>query len=346
MPLVKKVIVSVILICSGLGLQAQTGGRGVYSFLNIQASPRLSALAGAPISIHDHDPNLGFYIPSLLNSKMHRHLAVNYVNYFSDINIGQVNYVHAPKEDQAWQYGILYTNYGKFTGRDAGGNEEGTFTAGDYALQVGHSRIWNKWSAGVNAKFIISQLETYTSTGLAFDLSGSYTSDSGRFSMSLLMRNAGLQLSTYAGLREKLPFEMQWSLSKKLRHAPLRLIAVVHNLQTWDLSYINTNDRTRNLNFDGEEEKKGASFGDKAFRHVILATELVFGPNFMLRVGYNHQRRQEMTWEEGKRLTGFAFGFGIKIRRFRLDYGNAAYFPGKAGHTFSLTLDLEEFSKK
>ncbi len=336
-------VVFCTLTLSGFG---QIGGRGAYSFLNVQASPRLSAMGFAPISIHDQDPNLGFYIPSLLNADMHRHIAANYVNYFSDINIGQVNYTHARDSFNTLQFGMLYSNYGSFVGRDVGGNEEGNFSAGDYAFQVGYGHRFGKWSAGANFKFILSQLESYVSTGLAADLSGSYTGDSGRFSTSLLARNMGTQLTTYAGGRESLPFELQWSISKKLRHAPFRLIAVLHNLQTWDLTYINTNDRTQTLNFDGEEDQQGAGFGDKAFRHVILATELVFGPNFMLRVGYNHQRRQEMTWDDAKRLAGFGFGFGIKIKRFRLDYGNAALFPGKSGHTFSLTLDLEEFGKK
>jgi len=325
---------------------AQIGGRGVYSFLNIQASPRLAALGGAPVAIYDSDPNLGFAIPSQLNSQMNRHLAMNYVNYFSDINIGQVNYVREYDSIGTFSLGILYTNYGKFDSYDYQGNDLGTFRAADYAIQAGYAKHFGKFSYGANLKLIYSQLETYKSLGTAIDLSGSYTSDSGLFSTALLIRNAGLQLTSYTGNREKLPFEIQWSFSRKLKHAPLRLIAVLHNLETWKIGYINTNDRTKNLSFDETQKEEKVGFADNAFRHVILATELVFSPNFMVRGAYNHQRRAEMTWDTGKGLAGFSWGVGMKISRLRFDYALASYFPGKSSHQFALTLNLAEFGAR
>lgn len=341
-----RILISSISCFLLLSASAQIGGRGAYSFLNLQPSPRLAALGGAPIAIADSDPNIGFVLPSQLSSAMHRHLAMNYVNYFSDINIGQVNYVKHDDSIGTFSMGILYTNYGQFVARDALGNEEGIFRAADYAFQAGYGNQDGKWGYGVNAKLIYSQLETYKSFGAALDFSGSYTSDSGLFSTALLIRNAGIQFKTYTGIREPLPFEIQWSFSRKLKHAPLRLIAVLHNLQTWKIAYINTNDRSQNLSFDDQEKEQKVGFGDNAFRHVILASELVFGPNFMVRVAYNHQRRAEMTWDEGKGLTGFSWGVGIKISRLRFDYALASFFPGKSSHQFALTLNLEEFKKK
>lgn len=326
--------------------KAQVGGRGVYSFLNLQASPRLAALGGAPVAIADADPNIGFYLPSQLTDKMHKHLGLNYMNYFSDINIGQVSYVHHREGLGTFSGGMLYTSYGKFAGMDPMGNEEGTFRADDYAFQGGYGNTYGNWSYGANMKWIYSQLETYKSFGVALDLSGSYTGDSGLFSTSLLLRNIGTQLVTYNGTREKLPFEIQWSFSKKLKHAPLRLIAVIHNMQTWELAYINTNERRRNLNFDNPEEEPKINWADNAFRHVILASELVFSPNFMVRLSYNHQRRREMTWTDGGGITGFSWGVGMKIKRFRFDYAMAPFFTGKSSHQFAVTLNLEEFKRK
>lgn len=339
-------IITLILVGFSLLSNAQIGGRGVYSFLNLQASPRFAALGGAPIAIADSDPNIGFAIPSQLSNQMSRHLAMNYVNYFSDINIGQVNYAKALDSNSTYSIGMYYSNYGKFDGYDALGNETGTFRAADYSLQAGYGKQHGNFAYGANLKLIYSQLETYKSLGTAIDLSGSYTSDSGLFSTALLIRNAGLQLTSYTGNREKLPFEIQWSFSRKLKHAPLRLIAVVHNLQTWRIGYINTNDRTKNLSFDESQGEEKVGFANNAFRHVILATELVFTPNFMVRVAYNHQRRAEMTWDTGKGLAGFSWGVGMKISRLRFDYALASYFPGKSSHQFSLTLNMAEFGPR
>lgn len=346
---IKMFKISSLLVCMLISVTgfSQVGGSGVYGFLNLQAAPRLSALGGNPVPIADDDPNIGFYLPSQLRMKMDRHLAMNYVNYVSDINIGQVNYARSLDSASTLNLGMLYTNYGKFEAYDEGGNSQGNFGASDYALQVGYGKALGNWGVGVNSKFILSQLESYISTGLAFDVSGSYTSDSSLFSSSLLIRNIGFQLSSYAGNRENLPFEIQMAFSQKLKHAPLRLIAVVHHINQWKIAYINTNDRTKTLSFDNtdnQEEKIG--FGDNMLRHLILATELVFSPNFMIRVGYNHQRRKEMTWEDGKGLTGFSWGVGIKIKRLRFDYSNASFFPGKSGHSFALSLNLHEFRKK
>lgn len=335
-----------LLICLVGFSYGQIGGRGVYSFLNLQASPRFAALGGEPIAIADSDPNIGFAIPSQLSPLMDRHLSMNYVNYFSDINIGQVNYVKHYDSIGTFSLGMFYSNYGKFDAYDALGNEQGTFRAADYSLQAGYGKQVGKFSYGANLKLIYSQLEIYKSLGTAIDLSGSYTSDSGLFSTAVLIRNAGVQLSSYSGNREKLPFEIQWSFSRKLKHAPLRLIAVLHDLQTWKLGYINTNDRTKNLSFDETQQEEKIGFANNAFRHVILATELVFTQNFMVRVAYNHQRRAEMTWDTGKGMAGFSWGVGMKISRLRFDYALASYFPGKSSHQFALTLNMAEFGHK
>jgi len=271
---VKKLFLLLFLSVASVSLQAQIGGRGAYSFLNLQASPRLASLGGAPIAIADSDPNIGFYLPSQLSPAMSRHLSLNYVNYFSDINLGQVNYAFHKDSLGTFSVGMLYSNYGKFDAYDEGGNPLGQFRAADYSFQVGYGRKAGKWSYGANLKLVYSQLEQYKSMGNAIDLSGSYTSDSGLFSTSLLLRNIGFQWMAYQDTRENLPFEIQWSFSRKLKHAPLRLIAVLHNLQTWKIGYINTNDRSRNLSLDDQDKAQKDGFAHHAFRHIILATAL------------------------------------------------------------------------
>ena len=75
------------LACSG-NLAAQAGGNNTWEFLNLTNSARIASLGGKNISLRDGDLNMVFHNPALLDSTMDNHLAINYVNYFTDINIG------------------------------------------------------------------------------------------------------------------------------------------------------------------------------------------------------------------------------------------------------------------
>lgn len=327
-------------------LSAQVGGKGVYSFLNLHSSPRLTALGGQPIAINDGDANIAWHLPAFLGNATNNQLALNYVNYFSDINFGHFVFTKKISENRGWGAGIQYLNYGTFQRTDDGGNEQGIFTAGDYLINFGYGFSKSKWSYGVNFKAIYSYYESYSSLGLASDLNISYTSDSGLLAMSFLAKNLGMQVLAFESRREQLAPQVQWSFSKKLKHAPLRLIAVIHHLNIWDLTYLNTNDRNRTVSFDNPDAVRQPGFFDKAFRHVILASELVINPNMMIRFGYNHKIRQEMTWGDGGGFTGFAWGVGIKVKKVRFDFANAAFFPSQATNQFSITLNLNDFVKK
>ncbi|HEX3009536.1 MAG TPA: hypothetical protein VHO90_18170, partial [Bacteroidales bacterium] len=63
---------------------------------------------------------------------------------------------------------------------------------------------------------------------------------------------------------------------------------------------------------------------------------------FYVRAGYNYQRRKEMTIASKTGMVGFSFGFGIKISRFNIEYGRAAYHLAGASNHFSIGLNLDE----
>ena len=77
------------------------------------------------------------------------------------------------------------------------------------------------FSVGVNLKPVLSHLEKYTSIGFAFDIGASWHNRSNLFSAGMVIRNIGLQLTSYAGEpHQKLPFEIQAGLSKVLLMLP------------------------------------------------------------------------------------------------------------------------------
>ena len=68
-------------------MNAQIGGTHTYDFLNLIHSGRVSSLGGDVIAINDNDINLSYHNPALLTPEMNQDLVLNYVNYFTDINI-------------------------------------------------------------------------------------------------------------------------------------------------------------------------------------------------------------------------------------------------------------------
>ncbi|MDQ3073756.1 MAG: hypothetical protein M3Q97_10895, partial [Bacteroidota bacterium] len=64
--------------------------------------------------------------------------------------------------------------------------------------------------------------------------------------------------------------------------------------------------------------------------------------NFNLRIGYNHQRRKEMTIENNRGAVGYSFGVGLRVSKFHLSYGRSVYHLAAASNTFTITTDLSQ----
>jgi hypothetical protein len=189
----------------------------------------------------------------------------------------------------------------------------------------------------VNFKPVLSHLEKYTSFGFAFDFGAAYHSRSGLFSAGLTVRNAGLQVTTYAGEnRERLPFEVQAGLSKKLAHAPLRFSFTLRHLEKYDLTY-EYNDTT-----SSKSNLQSSEFLENIMRHAIFGLELVPHKNFYLSAGYNYQRRRELQVESRVATAGLSWGFGIRTSMLDIEFGRAAYhLAGSSNHvSFIIRPDL------
>ena len=92
-------------------------------------------------------------------------------------------------------------------------------------------------------------------------------------------------------------------------------------------------------------EDDGVSFIDNFFRHFTFSGEFLIGKSevLALRFGYNHLRKKELSIQNFRTLAGFSFGFGVKISKFRLDYGYAKYHIADGGHHLSISTNLSRF---
>jgi len=331
-----------------LTIFGQLGGTSTYSFLRLTNSARVAALGGKAVSIWDDDLNLPFHNPALLNPGMSKHLVLNYVNYFTDVNYGYVSYAEQFNKLGTVAAGIHYINYGDFIAADRYGNITGEFTASEIAVNLIWARpIDSLFRFGVNLKPVYSVMETYRSLGIAADIGLIYVSRDSLFSAGLTMKNIGTQITTYhSNQKEPLPFEIEFGISQKLEHAPFRFILVAHNLQRFDLSYEND---VYNIDpFTGQpiQENRLEEFADKMMRHVILGVEFMPMEAFHLRFGYNYLRREELKIDTRVAMVGFSWGFGLKISGMRLDFGRASYHLAGATSQFSLSTDFSSLLRK
>ena len=327
---------------------SQTGGINTFDFLQLPVSARSNALGGNHFSWDSTDISLGIENPASYNRAMNQGLAFSTSMYPGGINHGYAAYSwHNKKLNTSFGSGLQYVAYGNFNRTDESGQLIGHFTASEYMAHTGAARSYGHYRYGANLKLIYSQLEAYNSLGAAIDLGGIYIDTNQNFTVGISILNIGTQLKSYTpGNRESLPFDIRFGLSKKLAHVPFRIDVVLHHLYTWDIRYNDPN-QIKSSNIFGIDslnlQKPKTYFADKLARHFIIGGELLLGPSLRIRIGYNHQRRMELSENMRRATAGFSLGAGIRIAHFNIDYSLADYNFAGSAHQFSISSNLNTF---
>jgi hypothetical protein len=336
----QKYYLAILFTITILTAKAQIGGEYTYQFLELTNSARVAALGGSQIALSDStDLNLPYHNPASLHKSMEDKVLVNYVNYMSDINYGYASYAKSFDSIGNFAVGIHYINYGKFLEATEFGELTGNeFKAAEYAFHLFYSNNYKRLNYGVALKPILSVFESYQSFGLAADFGVSFASKGKFTNVSLVARNVGSQITTYYddGNYEKIPLNVQAGISTRLKHAPINLAMNMQYLNRWDLGNPDPDKQDDEPDFFEREE----SFGKQIMRHLVFGAEILPSENFIIRAGYNYQRRQELKFSERPGMVGLSAGFGLKIKRFRLDYAISQYHIAGSSNLFSLAINL------
>jgi len=339
-----KIKIILLVFFLPLSILAQVGGITAFSFIDVELSPRIEAMGGSVISIVDKDVSLGQTTPSLLNKKMHNSLVFSFTDYFSDVNLIGFSFAREWKDFGVFSIGLKAINYGEFEYNDAVGNNLGSFSAHDQVITFGlGKRLNQKFTLGVNLNMLNSLYETYHAFAISSNLSVTYFNPEKEFTSSLLLKNIGKQLISYANTEELLPFDVQLGISKVLKHLPFRYSFTFHHLNQFDIkSHYKLTSQT-NIE-TGELEIKEESIAKTALRHLIIGGELnPFRKSLYVRGGFNFQRRFDLSLSTYPALVGFSFGVGFEVLKFRLDYSRAAYHLSGTPNNFSFTTNLSTF---
>lgn len=341
----KYVAFITLLVCANFALGQ--AGSSTYQFLNLPTSARTAAFGGSNISVFDNDLNLAFNNPALLSEQTNNIMAINYLNYITDINIGSVAYGRSFGKRNHMMYGLHYMDYGNFLETSENDETLGTFTAKDIVMNIMYARTLPLgFTIGVALKPVYSVYERYSSFGVALDLGGSYHSDSLGLSAGIILRNIGWQFTGYYSVdgqqhRETLPLDLQIGISQRLKHAPIRFSLTIHNIQQWNLSSVQSSSLTEASSSDTD-----IKWYDMMFRHTIWSVEILPTKNMYLAISYNHRRRMEMGVSDWKTAAGFSFGAGIKIYRFNVGFALVPYQVGNLSYHVTLSTGLSEFGVK
>ena len=130
-------------------------------------------------------------------------------------------------------------------------------------------------------------------------------------------RNLGGQLSAYEDDFERVPFDLQAGITKRLIGSPLRLSASLVRLNDWEYGI---------------------------GHHVVIGADLILSPQFYVAAGYNALRASEMKISEADGASahgaGLSIGGGLTLQRLKLSVAYAKYHVTTASLLFNISYAL------
>ena len=290
----------------------------VYNFLRLPVSAHAAALGGENISIDDDDPTLVFHNPALASNVADRSLNLNYMTYIEGVKVASASFVKAFRERATWALEAQYVDYGTMKHTTVDNEVLGDVSAKDIAVGGTFTyTLSDKIAGGVTAKFVSSSLAGYNSIGVAVDLGVNYLNPDLGLSLSAVARNLGGQLKAYEDDFEKLPFDLQLGVSKRLGESPLRFSVTMTRLHDWD---------------------------DKFINHFIFGAEAFLSDNIWLGGGINPRRSDDMKISDGESESshgaGFSLGGGLQLDRFKLQVAYGKYHVSASSLIINVTYTI------
>lgn len=314
------------------------GGNAVFNFITQPNSAQLAALGGVNVSAISNDVGMAFQTPSLLRKEMDQQFNTSVNSFVGDISQYSLSYAkYFPTKKLNIGTGIHYFNYGDIHQADIYGNSLGVLKPNDYVVQLMTSKNYKEhFNIGTTIKFIHSNYGLYRSAGLAADVGLTYYNNAIQLQSSIVIKNIGSQLSAYSndGIKEELPFDIQFGVSKKLINAPLQFSVTAHQLHQFNIYY---NDTLYNLS-EGIVASRG--FAQKILTHLVLATQCYVTNHLEITAGVNLMRRQQLNnYGISNGLNGFTFGAGVFLKKLHVRYASG-FYQRNLFHQFSLNFHI------
>ncbi len=189
------VLLVALMLPSLAAAQAKVGTTGAQ-FLELGVSARAMGMAEAFTAV-SNDISAVYYNPAGLTALLGREVMLTYISLPADVNYGFAG-VGVPLEAVGGVVGVgVYAlSSGDMIERTyQQGTYEGTgrnFSAQDFALSVGYGRyLTDRFSIGVNVKYVGEYFHDYTANGWSADVGTSYDTGFRGFKIAMVITNFG-----------------------------------------------------------------------------------------------------------------------------------------------------------
>ena len=307
-----------LIVNSQLSIVNSQPSQTSMAFLRLPTSAHVASLGGDNVSLTDDDATLVFHNPALINFVSDKTINLNYMTYMEGCKTASASFVRGLTERSSWAVTGQYMDYGKMKQTTADNQILGDFSARDIAVGGTFAyALTNQINGGISAKFISSSIASYNALAVGVDLGLNYCDSVGDFSVSLVARNLGGQVKAYDDEFERIPFDLQLGLTKRLTNSPLRFSVTLTRLHDWS-------------------EPLG--------RHLNIGADLLLGENIYVAAGYNFRRAHEMKISDSDGSSahgaGLSLGAGISLERLKLHLGYGKYHVSASSLLFNISYAL------
>ncbi len=313
-----------VLISAARPAAAQLRDSG-FDLVQLDASTRTAALAGAQGGLSGTDPTALFSNPAFLTGEMDHAAALGYVNHLSDVSAGSAVYARAlPRLGVDAAASVRFLSYGDFDRTGVDGAPDGTtFGASEAAITLTASRVVApNLRVGASGHALFATIDDAGAQALTADVGATYEVPSQRLVLGASLRGVGTVLSSLGTTDDRLPLDLRVSVAKRLRYIPLTFTVAGYELQR----------------FDGPETD--SSVVVRALDHLLVGGELQLGRVLAARAGYSPRRGRALRSGGRLDLAGLSAGFGITLRRFGLDYAYTGWSEAGGLHQFGVRTRL------
>ncbi|MDX9869320.1 MAG: PorV/PorQ family protein [Candidatus Cloacimonadales bacterium] len=292
------ILIITLLLCMQLFATHKNAGTAGFQFLKMHYSARALGMANAFTAAKD-DVDLVYFNPAGLAKRNSSAMKSNYINYVDDMNGGSFAFVMTYTEQMKAAIFAQYLNSGSMQrtiiADDGSYAFDGEFSASEMVIGVSLAQtVHEMLDLGVNVKYMLENLDDESASAAVIDLGLIHQTQNENLVIGASIRNIGLQLSyfTEEKIKEKMP----------------TVLAIGANY-TFNEKLCGSLDLVRPLDNDV---------------YAKLGIEYEVVPIMSIRAGFDSRSSDYRAGGTFDAMSGLSAGFGIRYKRYILDYGVAS----------------------